>query len=127
MKALRFDYPREVFERVRQVSEINDRLYQTFVSPWVRTIVNPWTAEALKWLHPMRMSRYLFSGSFNPWMRGIATLAGVIAKNRVPLPQDHPFLKLEQEAVECASQVIERATSSRDAVEEQFFSLVYRQ
>src|SRR5262249_29437423 len=115
VKALRFDYPREAFERARQVSQINDRLYQTFVSPWVRAIVNPWTAEALKWLHPMRMSRYLFSESFNPWMHGVAALAGVVAKDRVALPQDHPFLKLEREAIERASQVIERATSARDA------------
>jgi len=127
VKALRFDYPREAFERARQVSEINDRLYQMFVSPWVRAIVNPWTAEALKWLHPMRMSRYLFSESFNPWMHGIAALAGVVAKNRVALPQDHPFLKLEREAIESASQVIERATSVRDAAEEWVFNLIYGQ
>ena len=63
LKTLRLDYPREAFERIRRVSEINDRLYQTFVSPWVREMVNPWTAEAMKWLHPMRISRY-FLGIF---------------------------------------------------------------
>jgi len=125
VKALRFDYPREAFERVRKVSEINDQLYQTFVSPWVQAMVNPWTAEALKWLHPMRMSRYLHSESFNPWMRGIAALASVLAKTRVPLPQGHPFLKREREVIESISQVIEQATRSRDAAEEQVFSLIY--
>ena len=125
MKALRFDYPREAFERVRKVSEINDQLYQTFVSPWVRALVNPCTAEALKWLHPMRMNRYLFSESFNPWMRGVAALAGVIAKNRTALPQNLPFLKLERQAIECTSQAIEQATRSRDAAEERVFSLIY--
>jgi len=125
VKALRFDYPREAFERVRKVSEINDQLYQTFVSPWVRAIVNPCTAEALKWLHPMRMSRYLYSESFNPWMRGVAALASVIAKNRSALPQNQPLLKLERQAIEWTTQIIEQATRSRDAAEEQDFSRIY--
>src|SRR3546814_12290903 len=68
---LKVDYPREAFERVRQVSEFNETLYRTFVSPWVQTLATPWTAEMLKWLHPMRTSRYLLSEAFNPWMRGI--------------------------------------------------------
>jgi hypothetical protein len=125
VKALRFDCPREAFERVRKVSEINDQLYQTFVSPWVQAIVNPCTAEALKWLHPMRMSRYLYSESFNPWMRGVAALASVIAKNRSALPQNQPLLKLERQAIEWTTQSIEQATRSRDAAEEQVFSLIY--
>jgi Protein of unknown function (DUF3141) len=125
VKALRFDYPRQAFERVREVSEINDRLYQTFVSPWVRAAVNPWTAEALKWLHPMRACRYLLSESFNPWMRSVGTLAEVVAKNRAPLPPDHPLLKQERQAIERTSQAIEQATKWRDAAEEQAFSLLY--
>ncbi len=125
LKALQFDYPREAFERVRQVSEINDRLYQTFVSPWVRATVNPWTAEVLKWLHPMRLSRYLFSESFSPWMYSIAVLGEVISKNRAPLRQDHPFLEQERRAVARASEGIEQATHLRDSAEEQIFSLSY--
>ena len=96
------------------------------MSPWVRAIVNPWTAEALKWLHPMRMSRYLLSESFNPWMRGISAMAEVVAKNRDPLPQNHPLLKQEREAIERTSQAIEQATSWRDVAEELAFSLIYR-
>ena len=123
--ALRLDYPRRAFERVRALSEINDRLYQTFVSPWVRMAANPWTAEALKWLHPMRTSRYLLSESFNPCMRGVAVLAEVVKANRKPLPQDHLLLKREREAIECTSQAIDQATRFRDAAEEQAFSLLY--
>ena len=60
-EALRLDYPRQALERVREVSETNDRLYRTFASPWVRMAANP-------------------------WMRGVAALAKVIARNRTPLP-----------------------------------------
>src|SRR3546814_12004585 len=54
---LRADYPREAFMRVRQASEFNEGLYRTFISPWVQAYATPFSAEMLKWLHPMRMSR----------------------------------------------------------------------
>jgi pimeloyl-ACP methyl ester carboxylesterase len=63
---LRFDYPREAFAKVWQVSEVNTALYETFAGPWVRTLAAPWSAAMPKWLHPMRMSRYLYSERFNP-------------------------------------------------------------
>jgi len=123
--ALRVEYPRKAFERVRQVSETNDQLYQTFVSPWVRAVVNPWTAEAMKWLHPMRASRYLLSESFSPWMRAVAALAETIAKNRTALPREHPLLEQERQVIGQISDNIERATQHRDAAEEQAFRLLY--
>ncbi len=73
----------------------------------------------------MRMSRYLLSESFNPWMRAIELVAKVVKQDRVSLPQEHLFLKLEREAIEHTSQLIEEATNWRDAMEEQAFSLVY--
>ena len=36
------------FETVARISEINEGLYETFVSPWVRLWVNEATAEALR-------------------------------------------------------------------------------
>jgi Protein of unknown function (DUF3141) len=125
VKALRFDYPREAFERVRKISEINDRLYQTFLSPWIRAAVNPWVAELLRWLHPMRMSRYLFSESFNPLMHGVAALTKTVSNNRIPLPENHPFLKLERAAIKNTSQAIDQMTRCRDAVEERAFGFLY--
>ncbi|WP_024882417.1 DUF3141 domain-containing protein, partial [Methylosinus sp. LW3] len=68
---LRFRAANDAFERVRQVSEIYERLYSTFSSPLVRGVANPWTAALLEWLHPMRTSRYLFSSAFTPWMQGV--------------------------------------------------------
>jgi hypothetical protein len=61
---LKTDYPQEAFERVKQVSTFNEALYRAFVSPWAQAFSTPWTAEVLKWLHPMRSSRYLFSETF---------------------------------------------------------------
>lgn len=122
---LRFDYPRKAFERVRAVSELNESLYRTFVSPWAQMLATPWAAEMLKWLHPMRTSRYLFSEAFNPWMRGIAALAGAIAKNRTPLPADHPLLESERRFIGQVSETLESARKGRDDVYERAFNLLY--
>ncbi len=122
---LRADYPREAFERVRQISEFNETFYRTFASPWVQTLANPWTAEMLKWLHPMRTSRYLLSEAFNPWMRGIAMLADAVAKNRRPLPREQPLIRREREAIGEITQALENARKARDAAYEQTFGLLY--
>lgn len=122
---LRSEYPREAFERVRRVSEFNEAVYSTFVSPWVRMSANPWTAEALKWLHPMRTSRYLLSEAFNPWMRGLALMADAVAMNRQPLPKDHPFLAREREAIITATESIETIRKARDESLEDVFNLLY--
>lgn len=122
---LKADYPREAFERVRQVSELNETLYRTFVSPWVQAFANPWTAAMLKWLHPMRASRYLLSEAFSPWMRGVAMLADAVAEGRQPLPQEQPLIQREREAIGEVTQALANARKARDAAYEQTFSLLY--
>jgi hypothetical protein len=123
----RFDHPAKAFERVRQVSEMNDTLYQAFLSPWVRMMANPWTAEAAKWLHPMRTSRYLFSESFNPWMRVVAALAESVARSRKPLAKNERFLEQERQVFDFISQLLDQVREYRDAMQEQTFSILYGQ
>ena len=106
----------EAFEQVRQVSEMNEQFYKTFVSPFVRAFANPWAAAMLEWLHPMRTSRYLFSERFSPWMRGIADLARMIEKHRTPLPQANSSIEQERAAIDQISKAIERTRELRDAV-----------
>ena len=115
----------QAFERVRQVSEANEQLYRTFVSPLVRSFANPWTAALLEWLHPMRTSRYLFSETFSPWMRGVAELAQIIEQRRKALSSDDPFIMREQSASEHVFKAIERIRERRDATEEQIFAFLY--
>ncbi len=122
---LRVDYPREAFERVRQVSELNETLYRTWVSPWVQLFTTPWTAEMLKWAHPMRSSRYVLSESFNPWMRAIAMLADAIRPSRRPIPVDHPLVTGEREFIAAITRTLERSRQARDGACEQVFGLFY--
>ena len=122
---LRDDYPRQAFERVRQVSEINESLYETFASPWVQAMANPWSAMLLKWFHPMRTSRYLFSEAFNPWMFGVRVLAGAVERDRHPVDEKNPLLAAERDTAAHVSDMFENARRMRDAAYEQWFSLLY--
>ena len=115
----------ESFERVRAVSEANEAFYRTFVSPWVQAATNPWVAETLKWQHPMRVSRYVFSEVFNPWMRVVAGLADVVRKERRPIPDAHPMIRNEQAFFGRIAEAMEIVRELRDAGNEQVFHLLY--
>ncbi len=115
----------ESFERVRAVSEANEAFYRTFVSPWVQAATNPWIAETLKWQHPMRVSRYVFSEVFNPWMRVVAGLADVVRKERRPIPDAHPMIRNEQAFFGRIAEAMEIVRELRDAGNEQVFHLLY--
>jgi hypothetical protein len=125
VRDLKFETRHRAFERVREVSEANERLYQAFLSPLVRGFANPWTAAMLEWLHPMRTSRYLFSETFSPWMGAIAGLARAIESGRRPLPLDNPSLGLERAAVQQTTELIEDVRKHRDVAEERAFALLY--
>ncbi|PWB89085.1 poly(3-hydroxyalkanoate) synthetase [Methylocystis sp. MitZ-2018] len=122
---LKFDYPVEAFERVRAVSQIGNLFYSTFVSPWVKALSNPWTANYLRWMHPMRTSRYLLSEQFSPWMYGVAELARMVEKGRTPLAETNSFLVREREAAKRISTALDEFRAWRDVAEEQVFALLY--
>ncbi|MGC1861002.1 MAG: DUF3141 domain-containing protein [Methylocystis sp.] len=123
---LKFDYPVEAFERVRAVSQFGDSLYSAFLSPWVRALSNPWTANYLRWMHTMRTSRYLLSEQFSPWMYGVAELARMIEKKRMPLAETNSYLVREREAATRISTAFEGLRAWRDAAQEGVFALLYR-
>jgi hypothetical protein len=122
---LKFAATHAPFERARQVSETNELLYASFVSPVVQAFANPWTAATLEWLHPMRTSRYLFSERFSPWMRGLAELARIIEKHRAPLPQDCPSIERERDFLRQVAEAIKMVRERRDAAEEEAFAVLY--
>ncbi|WP_235907608.1 DUF3141 domain-containing protein [Siccirubricoccus phaeus] len=117
--------PREAFERVRAVSETGLALYRSFLKPWVQATSNPWTVGLLRWLHPMRTSRYLLSEEFQPWMRLVAAAAAQVEANRHRTRPDNPLLSQERAIVGVVSQAVEAARAFRDAAAERGFSTLY--
>lgn len=122
---LKYTAPRAEFERVRQLSEMNESLYRSVLSPWITAMTTPWTAETLRWLHPMRMSRYAFSSRFNPWMRGIAAMASGIAAHRKPLSSDQAWLEQERATLTRFGEFLEALRELRDAAQERAFQETY--
>ena len=112
-------------KRVNEVSEATEFLYKSFFSPWVQALSNPWTAEAAKWLHPMRLSRYLFSSSFSPGLRAMAGVAESLRRTRQPLPYDHPMLVNERALIEGTTAMLEAVRRRRDSSLETAFRLLY--
>lgn len=123
---LAFDNPRKAFERVRQLSQANETLYGNFVSPWVQAMTTPWSAEVLRWLHPMRTSRYMLSEKFCPWMHGIARLADEVRLKRMPVSSDNLMRSAERTLSQQTEAAIEMVRRTRDSAEEQGFRNLYR-
>lgn len=121
------DYPDQApaFDRVRALSEHNVALYETFVGPWIRLAVNPWTAETLRQLHPARTSRLLFSERFSPWMTGVNWLAGQAARQRRPVDEDNPYRQWESLIGETISSALSVAGTTRDSLCEMAFKGAY--
>lgn len=120
-----FDTPQAAFERVRRLSDMNEGLYRAFWAPWVRALATPWSAAMLKWLHPMRTSRYLLSEKFSPWMHVVAALAEQVRKNRIGIRPDDPLRAAERKFSEDITKAIEEVRKARDRMEESTFKKLY--
>ena len=123
---IRYDYPQAEFERARSVSEWNEALYRAFASPLVRACASPLSALALKWLHPMRVSRYIFSERVNPAMACIAALASVMPPHDPRgTAEDNPWMALEASISNAISAGLEQYRQARDAGYERLFAWIY--
>lgn len=124
---LRFGPPPAAFERVRQVSEWNDAVYRAVASPWIRTAANPAAAAMARWMHPMRVSRYVFSERFVPWMRGVAVLADAVRAARSPgAPEPSQSLRrAESDALATMTWALRSAREMRDTWHEVLFRSLY--
>jgi pimeloyl-ACP methyl ester carboxylesterase len=120
----RHDNPTEL-ANVRRASELNEAVYSLLVSPWITAMSNPASAEILKRLHPMRLSRMAFSEQFNPWMKLVHSFAGDIAENRSPLPADDPGIVAERAAIDAIGQQVKSARISRDQATAALFGMIF--
>ena len=109
------------FSRVAVVSEMNDLLYNTFVSPWVKMFSNETTAKILKQLHPLRVNKYIFSDRVNPFMLIFKTLAPIVKKNRSPVSPDNPSLALEKNVSDNIVSILDSYQNIRDHFDETLF------
>lgn len=114
----------EAFRAVARFSEINEGLYETFMSPMVKAMSNDGTAELLRWLHPQRLN-YTMYADINPWMAGIKAMAETVRENRAEAPADNPLRVAEEQAVRKVESALEAATVQRDLLIERMFKTIY--
>jgi pimeloyl-ACP methyl ester carboxylesterase len=113
------------FSRVATVSEMNDRLYNTFASPFVKMFSTETSAEVMKQLHPLRVNKYIFSDSINPFMLVFKTLSPVVKKGRRPVSPDNPFTVLEKSVSDTIVTLLDGYQNIRDHFEETLFFAIY--
>jgi hypothetical protein len=112
------------FATVARVSEVNQALYRTLVSPVVRAATTPATAEATRQMHPNRLRFGLFSDR-NPMMQSVETLAKGVREARKPAAPDNPFVAWEAAASSWISTCLDAYGNARDAMTEAMFMGLY--
>jgi hypothetical protein len=122
---LHFEYPREAFERVRQLSQYGEFLYRSLLSPWIQAASTPLSALWLQWLHPMRMSRYVYSEQFNPTMAAVHLLAQVSKAARMPADPMNPYLLAQHRTAELISAGLDSTRVVRDQASEVLFQAFF--
>jgi hypothetical protein len=113
------------FSRVATISEMNDRLYNTFASPLVKMLSTETSAEVMKQLHPLRVNKYIFSDTINPFMLIFKTLAPFVKKDRSPVSPDNPFTALEKSVSDSIVTLLDGYQNIRDHFEETLFFTIY--
>jgi hypothetical protein len=114
----------EPFATVARVSEINEGLYRTFLSPWLRPWITEAAADAGRRLHPNRLQYSLWSDR-NPWIRPLKGWADAVRQHRHPAAPDNPFLALEQTASREAERWLDAYRDGRDRGSELLFNAIY--
>ena len=118
-----FENERE-FKPVAVLSEINDKLYRTWLSPWVRMATTPASAKRRKWMHPMRVSRYVFADA-NPFMAPVKSMAETVREHRRPVSPDNPFVQIQEAASRSIIALLDGYRDMRDTSQEFLFKSIY--
>jgi pimeloyl-ACP methyl ester carboxylesterase len=113
------------FSRVAAVSELNDWLYNTFASPWVKMFSTETSAEILRQLHPLRVNKYIFADTINPSMLIFKTLAPAVKENRSPVSPGNPLSVLEKNISNSIVAMLDSYQSFRDHFTEAMFFAIY--
>ena len=114
----------EAFRIVTQVSENNDFLYDLFLGPWLKTMINPSLAEIIRQLHPLRQQRVWIS-DLNPWTWPLKQIAPLVKKHRLPMRENNSFQFLETAFSDLMVLSLDFYQDIRDQWNENLFQNIY--
>ena len=112
------------FATVRRLSEANLAFYRTLVQPFVRAMVTPPVAEAIRAMQPLHLSYGLFSDR-NPFMLPVAMWAEMVRAHRQPAAPGNVFRAMEADASDQIVRALDAAGQARDAAAERLFERLY--
>ncbi len=112
------------FATAARVSEINQGLYRTLLSPVVRSAVTERNAEFLRLMHPNRLRFQMFANE-NPLMTPVAEWAQAVRAERRAVSPDNPFLAFERMVSASIASGLEAWGKARDAMQEEIFLNTY--
>jgi tellurite resistance protein len=112
------------FRRVSDLSEINDRMYQALVQPWIRLWSNDFTAEMYRRLHPMRAGRYMKS-DLNLALLPLNFLAPFVKAHRLSTGPDNPYIQIERIISGGIEEMLDIYRDTRDRFDKIAFRGIY--
>ena len=125
VEQIRYKVPGKSFEKVQKLSERNKLWYRNVASPWVSAFANPLSAHVLKWFHPMRSTKLVYSDKLFPWMLPVAAMAETVRSSPAPVTAQNALAEWEQQANRVTEHLLDDYRQLRDAWSEQLFRLLY--
>ncbi|MFV8607189.1 DUF3141 domain-containing protein [Ralstonia pseudosolanacearum] len=112
------------FATADYVSNLNLGLYRSFVQPWLRLAVTPWSAALASKLHPLRIPYESWSDR-HPLAPSVAQAAQSVRQARQPASADNPLLQMQGVVSDSIVASLNFYRDVRDAAVEQIFETVY--
>ncbi|MGI9522832.1 MAG: DUF3141 domain-containing protein, partial [Hyphomicrobiaceae bacterium] len=112
------------FATMARVSEINQALYHTFASPFVRSFITEQSAAWMRDFNPVRLQYRIFSDQ-NPFLTWTEAAATNVGSSRRPVSDDNPFKALERQYSDGIVAWLESYREIRDLAYEQTFLGIY--
>ncbi|MGF6706026.1 DUF3141 domain-containing protein [Pseudomonas frederiksbergensis] len=112
------------FALVQRASAINNNVYDEFIRPWLRQLINEPSAELLRRAHPFHQQQVAWS-SLNPALWWLAGSAAQVSKDRYPASQNNPLLLWQELFSNQVQDALNGYRDLRDAAHEMCFYGVY--
>jgi len=112
------------FEAVNAISEFNQRAYELFAQPLLRSLSNEYSAKLGRQFHPLRFQRWALS-DVNPWLAWLGPAANAVRAQRKPARKNNVVAKAEKAASAAIGAALEYTRAVRDAASEAMFFQTY--
>jgi pimeloyl-ACP methyl ester carboxylesterase len=114
----------QAFEVAKRVSEVNQAMYDKFLSPLVKATASEAGAATSRALNPARMERWMVSDA-NPAMWPVKWMADAVRAQRQPVSEDNPLAQAERAGSKWIEQSLDAYRDARDAMQESLFKAIY--